>query len=367
MKRFLRWQVFALALILLVALVQPVLAEGGDGGKVVFGNDFTLRRGERLESDLVVFGGSVTLEPDSRVRGDVAAFGGMVRVDGRVDGDIVALGGDVLLGEGAIVSGNVTTSGNVETAPGAIVRGKTLTGVSRRFSLPIFRPLERHSLLRNYWSWNSDLGSWYSSTLRTLFDIVVTVALGVLVVLLIPRPTRRVSDAIEGYPLQSIGFGLLTGLAAVLVLPILIITCIGIPVALLLGLALAVAVFFGWVAAGLILGERLLGAFRAEHQPVVAVAVGLALLGLLETAPCLGFLVSLLAGAWGLGAVVLTVFGSKPYTSSAPAVAPVAGPEPGVEPEDTIEPEPEEPFGALPPLEPLPKPGESGEEQAEQK
>ncbi len=363
MKRFLRWQVFALALILLVALVQPVLAQGGDGGQVVFGSDFTLRRGERLEGDLVVFGGNVTLEPESRVRGDVAAFGGTVRVDGRVDGDIVALGGDVHLGESAIVSGNVTTSGNVETALGAIVRGKTMTGVSRRFSLPIFRPWERHSLLRNYWSWNSGLGSWYRSALQTFFDIVVAVALGLLVVLLIPGPSRRVGDAIEGYPLQSIGYGLLTGLAAVLVLPILVITCIGIPVALLVGLALAIAGFFGWVAAGLILGERLLAAFhRTERQPALAVIVGLVILGLLAEVPCLGSLVSLLAAAWGLGAVVLTAFGSRPYTNSAPAVAPVAGPQPSVEPEDTIEPEPEDPFEALPPL---PKPGESGEGQAE--
>ncbi|MCK4450611.1 MAG: hypothetical protein KAX26_08470, partial [Anaerolineae bacterium] len=76
-----------LALLLAVS-ATPVFADG-DGGRIIFGDSFTLESGEKMDGDLVVLGGSVVLETRSRVDGNVVVMGGSARVAGEVDGDLV--------------------------------------------------------------------------------------------------------------------------------------------------------------------------------------------------------------------------------------------------------------------------------------
>ena len=58
---------------------------------------------------------------------------------------------------------------------------------------------------------------------------------------------------------------------------------------------------------------------------MVAVLVGVLLISLLTTVPCLGWLLAGVVGSLGLGAVVLTRFGTMAYP---PAPAPIASAEP---------------------------------------
>ena len=325
-----KWWVLLLVVGLMLVVAPPVLAQGGQGGRVVFGRNVTVGADEVVRGDLVVFGGDVALEPGGRVEGDVLAVGGSVRVDGEVDGDAYALGGGVFLGSTARVTGDVFTSGRVAREPGATVLGQVVEGGREnarvRTEINIRPPI--------------GIGTVVNQIVRavlTFLGALGIAALGIVVVLLAPDPTRMVAEALVGSPALSLGVGLLTLLAAVLVLPFLVIICIGIPVAVVAVLALIVAGVFGWVAAGLALGERLLAALRQPHSLVVGVAIGLLVLAVLVSIPCLGAVVALFVGAWGLGAVVLSRFGTTPYPQwpQGPSVAPPAPPAP---PEGPAEP-----------------------------
>ncbi len=321
-----RWRVLFLALIMLVVLAQPVLADAPHGGRVLFGQDFRLRADERLDGDLVSFGGDVVLEAGSRVRGNVVAFGGSVEAAGEVDGSVFSFGGEVTLRSGAVVIGDVVSPNGVQQDEGAVIRGQLVSGTRGRQVIP-FVDIDRRgtpcTVGLPFWP-GGGLGDLFFGFWRAALGALAVVALAILVVLLIPGPTRTVSEAVVAYPGPSIGVGLLTGLAAILVVPLLVITCIGIPLAVLAVVALAIAGLFGWIAAGLALGERVLVALRqADRQPLVAAAVGALLLTFLGNLPCLGFLVGILVGAWGLGAVLLTRFGTTPYTGApSPRVTP---------------------------------------------
>ena len=330
-----RWRVLVVALILLLTAGQPVLAQGSEGGRVVFGGDFTLNAGEHLYGDLVVFGGNVVLERDSAVHGAVVTFGGSVRVAGRVDEDVVAFGGRVVLDETATVAGNVVATGGAVSDARAVVGGKIVGGArSGRGPLDLWR------LPGPGWAlWPRGLeaiGELFLWALQTVVTVLATVAVGALVMLLIPDLARTASRVLVEYPVASVGAGLLTAVVAALVLPLLVLTCIGIPLAVAGALALAIAGLFGWIVAGLALGERLLAALQQSRpQPLVAVVVGLAILTTLSRAPGLGVLVGALVGAWGLGAVLLSRFGTAPYDGRFPGTtaprpsppAPVADPD----------------------------------------
>ena len=53
---------FSVVLALLVLGVSPALAQDGDGGKVVIGQNYVLAAGNQLHGDLAVLGGSAVIE-----------------------------------------------------------------------------------------------------------------------------------------------------------------------------------------------------------------------------------------------------------------------------------------------------------------
>jgi hypothetical protein len=288
---------------------------------VIFGESFTLESGEEMGGDLVVLGGSVVLEPRSRVDGNVVVMGGSARVAGEIGGDVVTFGGNVEVRATAVVDGDlVTLGGNVQREEGAIVRGQEVGGLEFR-GLPRFWTFPT----RVYSSeWPDRWFGFIFDVFKAIFVALAVAALGLLIVLFWPKQTEKVGQAILVAPLPSGGVGLLTAVVAVALMVLLAITICLSPIALLLGVALLAAGTFGWAAVGLLVGRRLLEAFKVKViTPLMAVAAGILLLSLLGAIPCLGALVVIVAGCVGLGAVVLTRFGTQTYPLPVPPIPPV--------------------------------------------
>ena len=317
-----------IVMLVLVALLVPTTAalagnggnSGDDSGKVVFGGDFVLKEGERLDGDLAVFGGDVTLEPDSLVNGDLLVMGGSVTAAGEINGDVVIFGGNADLEATAVVDGDVITlGGNIHEAEGATIRGKTSEGFSFGF-VPRVHALRVPTV---WWPWQSGANpvlSLFLRGLKALGTALVLALLALLVVSLWPKPTGLVANTVWRSPAASFGVGLLTLLVVAGLVVLLIITICLSP---LLVLATAVAWLFGWIGLGWLVGRRLLAALKAKDvAPVWEAGLGVFLITLLVAMPCIGWLVWLVGGAFGLGAVVLTRFGSQRYNGTQPAPPP---------------------------------------------
>ncbi len=316
----LRWRVLAVTLLILFAFGQPVLAEGGEGGRVVFGDAYTLEAGQRLYGDLVVFGGAATVEEGAVVYGDAVTFGGSIRIAGRVEGDLITLGGAVDLQETAAISGKVTSTG------GAIRDRRAQSAGRSEESAPTVEPpvvevwRERSGspfglAWRRAANALADLFVW---VLQTLAVIVTVVGVGVLLVALAPSLVETTAEALTEHPAACVGVGLLSAVLAAVAVPLLALICIGIPLALLLVVGFGLALLYGWIVVGLAVGERMLVALnRSAVRPLPAVALGTLLLTLLARLPGLGMLVAILIGAWGLGAALLTRFGTSRYAGRA--------------------------------------------------
>ncbi len=308
---------FLLALGLTAALVlltvTPAFAQTlQSDGEFCAGNNLTVASGQNIES-LLVFGCNVTIEQGATVRGDLADFGSNINIAGTIGGDIVTFGGNVMLGDTAIVNGEIwVMGGNVRRAPGATVRGDINTN---RGNFPI-HPFTG-SFTRN---WGFDL-------LGGIVTALAFAALGALVVIFAPNATRRVSDAAQTKPLNAAGVGCLTVLVLPILCILLFITIIGIPVTIILGVVSAAAWIFGSIGIGLLAGEKILQALKARDiLPVVAVILGVVLLMFIGQVPIIGWLISFIVGLIGLGAVVLTRFGTRTYPTApgmmlTPAVA----------------------------------------------
>jgi hypothetical protein len=101
---------------------------------------------------------------------------------------------------------------------------------------------------------------------------------------------------------------------------LLFVTCIGIPVSLLVMGTLLAGWVLGSVAAGLWLGEMILRRLAlGERSPLLHAVVGMGILAAAEIVPCVGAPLALIAGCVGLGAALISRFGSPRLTLALPA------------------------------------------------
>lgn len=325
MKLISRIMLFVLlALVVVLALPSPVAAQPLGDDKVVFGDTYRLLSGDTLSGNLLIVGGTVTLESDSTVTGDVAILGGTLDILGSVNGNVNAMGGTVFLGDTARVNGDVTSLGaTIHQADNAVIGGRLVTGGLRPFDIHVPGSIFDRGLFSLNFTpiWG---------ILRFFGNIIVLAALAMLVVLLFPNATRRVSNAVTDQPAISGGIGLLTVAVLPALLVILLITIILSPVSILGVVLLAVALVFGWVAIGLEVGRRFLQLFKAEGTPALAAGLGTLLLSFVTFAiaeiPCVGWVIMAVLGLIGLGGVIVTRFGTQVYPPGGFPVAVAAGP-----------------------------------------
>jgi hypothetical protein len=128
----------------------------------------------------------------------------------------------------------------------------------------------------------------------------------------------RISQTAFLQPLISGGMGLLTIIIVPILLVLLAITICLIPVTLLGALLLVVAWAAGLISLGYEVGKRISVVFKQDWHPAILAGIGtlalmLVLSGMEAIIPCVGWIPKALVGLLGLGAVLLTQFGTKPY------------------------------------------------------
>jgi hypothetical protein len=314
---------------------MPVAAASNppDDGIVIWNEDYTLAADEELDGDLVVFNGDASLESGSRIRGNAIVWNGSANVDGAIEGNLVTTNGDIRLGEDALVEGDVVCSWNcdIEQEEGARVNGDIVEGPSLRgipfaqWSRPGLRIQVPPPDQQPFWiSGAEQLLRWILRIVRSIVTVLVIAAIGGVVALIWPEATARVGLTAFQSPGASLGMGFLTLVAGITLITVLAITICLSPAAALIALALSAAALFGWVAIGARVGRRLLETLNAgDVAPLWVASLGTLIITLitmgLSAAFCLaplGWLLMLVIGCFGLGAVALTRFGTTPYVPS---------------------------------------------------
>ena len=311
-----------LALFVLPTRTAYAQGPGPDGGRIIFGNDFTLESGDTYAGDIVVFGGNVTIEEEAELKGNLIVFGGTAVSDGDIRGDVVIVGGQVDLNDSAVVTGDVVTiGGQLERAEGAEVRGDVVNNLPPDIRIPEAQiPPEINipdTVVNVRFNPFMEFG-------RVLGSAVFMGVLGMLATLFFRDRLDRVSQAVVAQPLTAGSMGLLT----VVVMVFVGITIILLPVVLLGLIPLAFAWLFGIISIGQEVGERFAKAVHQNWEPVVTTGLGTfavvfviasiqSVNSLLPFMACVTWILPALVGLLAVGAVVVTRFGARPVQTSA--------------------------------------------------
>jgi hypothetical protein len=134
--------------------------------------------------------------------------------------------------------------------------------------------------------------------------------IALLLTLFLDVQIKRIGDYIVGQPLIAGSVGLLSIFLSILliftIIPIFVIVC---------------AWILGIVALGQEVGDRFTRAINQTWQPIIATAFGTFLLtlvaGFIGLIPCVGWLFNLILTLVGIGAVMMTRFGTRSGSDTA--------------------------------------------------
>ncbi len=257
-----------------------------------FGNTIVVTSGEVICSNITSFGGTIVIHGE--VRGNIVSFGGNVIIDGMVDGDVTLYGGNATLQNEAHINGDIHVCG-----------GQWIEGTNTQLHGSVFECTKSVSLL-----FLGDGGPSFR-----FWSVLTWIALGILLTTLVPEHLMLVRTTVRSKMRRSLVLGLLSILLAPAVIAVLIALIISIPLAIIVAIALIAAWTLGTVAVGWLVGEYILRTVAPHlNTRLLQVVVGVATLALAGSLPYIGWFVSIGVGLLGLGAVLLSRFGTRLYS-----------------------------------------------------
>jgi hypothetical protein len=269
----------------------------------------------RVRNEIFMIGRDVEIGVFEKVRGDVVVIGGKVTVSGSVGGNVWAVGDDIQVTHTGRIGGDaVTLGGRIIQDPGGTVEGDWVDSSS-------FWPSQLVFLPRSPFTW----------FMVALTGMLFVLAAALLTGLVAPRNVDRIELQVRTRFGSSFLIGLVTEVLLPVVIVLLLITIVGIPVAIILVpimlIGLLLLGFTGVAkAVGRGAGER---GLAFGKSPLATIAVGVVLLeALYFLSRALGFsthfldplalagrllggLVLYVAWTTGLGAALMTRFGTR--------------------------------------------------------
>lgn len=259
---------------------SPKVAKAG-----VVGQTVTIDSATEVTQDAQLAGQDLTVNGD--VGRDLAVAGQNVVIANKVGRDVTGSVEKLTLSSGAEVGGDLDYTSTTEAViqDGAVVSGS----VNRQ------QPKEKQS---------TNFAVFKPVSILYLFFAMIIVSL--VLVVAFPRLFNETNGRIMSLP----GKTALIGFAGVFFTPILaillMITVVGIPLAILILLAWMVVLFVSGPAFAYSVGARV---WKRSESPMIIMLVGSVLLILLYIIPIIGFFAVVAAGLLGTGALLSEMFG----------------------------------------------------------
>lgn len=319
-----------------------------------------------INGDILVAGGTVNI--NSTVQGDVIAAGGKVRIKGDVAGNVRVAGGDVevdaTIGKNANLfggtvsisedssigwsltywSGTATIKGIVgghldggagQTLVAAEVGGHANIRAEDEGTITLNPPAQIGGDL-TYWgntnpvindgaeikgeviqkssilpSVKQDVFKFLGISIwfLKLVDLFGLLVIGLVAISLFKKPSVNIVEWMKKEPAKSMGWGIIYLIVTPIAIGILVITIIGIPLALVTAALYAIALYLSKLFAGLLFGYWIFQYLKKNKKdksvPLMwAMILGIVLYSLVIAIPYFGWLVSIVGAIWALGALL---------------------------------------------------------------
>lgn len=296
-----------------------------------------------INGDLLVAGGDIFV--NGIITGDLRVAGGNVRVSGEVANNVSAVGGNISIDSKAILGRNIIlaagtgsifapVSNDIIAAGGRITLGNNIGGNGQIASgqLDLTREASISGNL-DYWSNSksniapSAVGGDISfhktqiaqkkpqnvgklllgiDILTKAISFIMALVIGLLFIWLMPVFSQSAANVVK----QKLGMSLLIGILASILLPVLfivlLITVIGIPLALLFLFGFIAISCFGQIFISLAIGDKINNMRSKKSSQILSFIIGLIVYYIIALIPVIGGIFLIFAWLVGVGALLIT-------------------------------------------------------------
>ena len=321
----------------------------------IVNQDLTVAAGETLNDNVAVFNGNVKVEQGGYINGNLSIFSGDLVLEGEIDGNLAIFGGDAYLAASSHVSGDVSVlGGKMKREANAYIGGHFIGNrddilsqidvASNEIQAHIDDVLSQTDMTSNeIQAYIDDVLSqtdvtsheiqaqiatvermqrnplhWFLRFLGRLFQALLwtllITALVLLIVWLFPKQIEQITDTAQTATGLSFATGAIVVLGLALSAALFTITLCFALLAFPILAILALVMLFGWAVTSCWLGQRLdqflAGQANFSWHPLISVAISALFLSAITTlswsiVACLGFIITLLLGSTGSGAVIV--------------------------------------------------------------
>ncbi len=256
-----------------------------------------------------VVAGTLNIASTSNISGSISVACGMLDIRGAVGGNLDGYVGEV------IIAGTLKGDANLMLGPNNSVKFRDTAQVQGKFTYKAIKPAEvapgaKISEPLNYLPYTKlEQGrygaDWWLKQLISIFSLLVTT---LIITSLFPKFLEQVATIAQVKPWRQVAWGFVWLLVPPIVFILLMITLIGLPLALILLALYIIGLYLVPIFAGYTLYlylktiSNLL--FLNRWPLLLSVCVGIIVFKLLTFIPYLGWLVSLVALLWLWGAMI---------------------------------------------------------------
>jgi cytoskeletal protein CcmA (bactofilin family) len=270
-------------------------------------------------------GGNVRVARDALVDGNASLAGGSIEVDGGVGRDLRAYGESIVIN--GVIGGDVELAGErIRIGPDARIAGK----VEYRSGRPIVIDPEASigrgiTEMQKEKRWMRSIGRG-TTVMGTTFSFGL-VLIGALMLLALPRFTREAAMKLRQRPAIAAGVGCVMLLGVPFMILLLVLTIIGIPLALLFAFGYVVLLLLGYLIAAIFLGDTVLeristGKAQSIGWRMLFMLLALVAIAVVRQMPFIGGVVVAVLFVAGIGAFTMRAWqGFRRDTEQAPATA----------------------------------------------
>ena len=286
------------------------------GSTLILGSEIFISPESMFEKDVWILGSDVHVS--GLVNGNLGIKAKKVLIDATVTGKLYITADSIVLGRKAKILGpmDYISSHEIQTNTGAVVQ------YPPNWKTPVPKDgVGADSGWKNIWH----IG-------KILFRVSVylgALIFGCLFVILLPNQIRRYAMVMRYKFWPSMGWGALTVFGTLILLVVLIISLIGIPPAIILGLLFLLVMLAAGIGMGYLLGILLIKPKVGATGPSLgAMALGFTILALMGLIPILGGVLMALVVLVGIGAMWLTRGFEKPGKQGMVKAKPQPQPQP---------------------------------------
>lgn len=260
----------------------------------------------QVKRNIIAFGQNINLASVSTVEGEATLFGAEILVDG------VILKGLKASGERIVISGMVKGDVNLNAKSVTILPTAEILG-NLTYKSPQEAKISAGAKIAGETKWTEFKGrepkrptfrkfSWIS-----FLFLLASIATGIVLMALFKNQTQKIKTTIQTSFWKSLGSGFILAIVSPIGAIILMVTLIGIPLAVITGFLYLILFYIAKIFTGLALGETVISIFKKDQIPMGwSLMAGLVLLYILVGLPYVGWLIYTLAFMIGLGGIVLS-------------------------------------------------------------